>query len=177
MFQVNDRIVYGTQGVCVVTKIGKLSISVADKHRQYYTLCPIYQRDEVIYVPVDNSKIMMRPVLSREEVDALISEIAELDTVWIVNEREREAQYKAALLSCDCRELVKIIKTLYQRKQAREKEGKKVTSVDERYFSQAEDQLYGELAYVLDMEKEEVQPYIKNIVIQRSCIDKEETHC
>lgn len=168
MFQVNDRIVYGTQGVCVVTEIGKLSMSVADKQRQYYTLCPIYQRDEVIYVPVDNRKVTMRPVLSREEADALIEEMTELDTIWIVNEREREAQYKAALLSCDCRELVKIIKTLYERKKTREREGKKVASVDERYFSQAEEQLYGELAYALDIKKEEVKPYIKNMVIKKS---------
>lgn len=169
MFQVDDRIVYGTHGVCVVTAVGKLAMSMADKHKQYYTLCPIYQHDAVIYVPVDNHKIKMRPVLSKEEAEELIGEIPDLETIWIVNEREREVQYREALLSCDCRELIRIIKTLYQRKKSRVRDGKKVASVDERYFRQAEEQLYGELAYVLDMDKEEVEPYITEHMMKKSC--------
>lgn len=169
MFQVNDRIVYGTHGVCMVTAIGKLAMSMADKQKQYYTLCPIYQHDAMIYVPVDNHKVNMRSVLSREEAEALIEEIPEIETIWIANEREREVQYKEALLSCDCRELIKIIKTLYQRKKARVRDGKKVAAVDERYFKQAEEQLYGELAYVLEMEREEVEPYITERMMKKSC--------
>lgn len=139
MFEVNDRIVYGTHGVCTVTAVGKLSMSVADKHKIYYTLCPMYQKDSAIYVPVDNQKITMRAVLSREELQELLDEIGQIDTIWIANEREREVQYKEALLSCDCRRLVQIIKTLYQRKKSRMQDGKKVAAVDERYFKLAEE--------------------------------------
>lgn len=160
MFQVNDRIVYGTHGVCEVTAVGTLSMSVADKHRKYYTLCPLYQRESMIYVPVDNCKIKMRSVLTREEAQKLIEEVPKLEAIGIINERERESQYKEALLSCDCRELVRVIKTLYQRKKTRVEDGKKIATVDERYFHQAEEQLYGELAYVLEIDKEEVEPYI-----------------
>lgn len=167
MFQVSDRVVYGAYGVCTVTAVGELSISMADRHRQYYTLCPVYQKEAVVYVPVDSFKVKMRPVLSRKEADELIAEIPEIDTIWIANEREREGQYKKALLSCDCRELIKTIKTIYKRKQARVNSGKKVASVDERYFQQAEEQLYGELAYVLEMEREEVEPYIKDCVMKK----------
>ena len=38
--------------------------------------------------------------------------------------------------------------------------GKKVTVVDERYFKQAENQLYEELAYALNMNKNEIGDYI-----------------
>ena len=62
--------------------------------------------------------------------------------------------------TCDCEELVKIIKTLYLRKQQRLGSGKKVTVVDEKYFRQAEDKLYEELAYALGMEKKQVGTYI-----------------
>ena len=62
--------------------------------------------------------------------------------------------------TCDCEELVKIIKTLYLRKQQRLESGKKVTVVDEKYFRQAEDKLYEELAYALGMEKKQVGTYI-----------------
>ena len=83
-----------------------------------------------------------------------------LESVWIGNEKEREMQYKAGLRSCDCRELIRIIKTLYHRKMDRIKDGKKVTVVDERYFRQAEEQLYGELAFAMDMERNQVGEYL-----------------
>lgn len=168
MFQVNDLIVYGNHGVCKVEDVGTLSISMADKQKQYYTLRPVYQRESVIYAPVDNNKTIMRFVLSKEEVEALIQDIPNIESVWIGNEREREVQYRAALQTCDCRELVKIIKTLYQRKKLRIQDGKKVTVVDEKYFRQAEEQLYGELAFALEMPKDEVGAYITDSIQQKN---------
>lgn len=168
MYEVNDRIVYGTHGVCEVTDVGRLSMSVADRKKKYYTLRPIYQKDSLIYVPVDNQKIPMRPVMTREEAEQLLEEIPALETIWIGNEREREAQYKEAVLSGDCRELIRIIKTLYMRKKSRVEDGKKVAAVDERYFRQAEDLLYGELADVLGMDREEVGPYITDRIQKKS---------
>lgn len=166
MFQVNDTVIYGNHGVCKITDIGTLSISMIDKNKQYYTLQPVYQQTAVIYAPVENPKTLMRPVISKEDAEALIKEIPEIDSVWIASEKEREHQYKAALQTCDCRELVKIIKTLYMRKAARIQNGKKVTAVDEKYFRLAEARLYEELAYVLDMDKTQIAPYISDCAMQ-----------
>lgn len=152
--------------------VGTLSMSVADKHKLYYTLCPLYRQETVLYVPVENQKIIMRAAASRKEAEQLVAEIPEIETAWIANEREREAQYKEALRSCDCRELIKIIKTLYLRKKSRMKVGKKATAVDERYFRQAEEQLYEELAYSLGIGKERVQAYIVERITQKE--NKEE---
>lgn len=110
---------------------------------------------------------IMRFVLSKEEVEDLIQDIPNIESAWIGNEREREVQYRAAMQTCDCRELVKIIKTLYQRKKSRIQDGKKVTVVDEKYFRQAEEQLYGELAFALDMPKDEVGAYIADSIQQK----------
>lgn len=160
MFQVNDVVIYGHHGVCEITEIGKLKMSMADQEKLYYTLRPVYHRDSAVYAPVENRRIIMRPVITREEADKLIAHIPQIETVWIVNEKAREVQFKEALQTCDCEELVKIIKTLYMRKQQRLESGKKVTVVDEKYFRQAEDKLYQELAYVLGMEKNKVSAYI-----------------
>lgn len=160
MYQVDDLIVYGNHGVCRVAGVGTPAVPVADRNRQYYTLRPAYQKDQVIYAPIDNNKTVMRPVLTKQEADDLIEEIPKLSTVWIVNEKEREAQYKATIRTCDCKELVRMIKTLYERKRERVQSGRKVPVIDERYFHQAEEQLYGELAVVLQIPKEEVSSYI-----------------
>ena len=160
MFQINDVVIYGHHGVCEIIEVGTLLMPMADKEKLYYTLRPVYRRESVVYAPVENRKIIMRPVISKEEAQKLIKRIPEIETAWIVNEKAREFQFKEALHTCDCEELIKIIKTLYQRKQQRIESGKKVTVIDEKYFRQAEDKLYEELAYVLGMEKRKVGTYI-----------------
>lgn len=160
MFQVNEVVVYGHHGVCEITEIGTLKMPMADKEKLYYTLRPVYHKDSSVYAPVENHKIIMRPVITKEAAETLIRRIPEIETVWIVNEKAREVQFKEALQTCDCEELIKIIKTLYHRKQQRLESGKKVTVVDEKYFRQAEDKLYEELAFVLGMEKNQVSQYI-----------------
>lgn len=37
MYQVNDHVVYGNYGICVVKAIGKLEMDSAAKDRLYYT--------------------------------------------------------------------------------------------------------------------------------------------
>lgn len=160
MFQVNDVVIYGHHGVCEVTNIGTLVMPMADKEKLYYTLRPVYRKESVVYAPVENQRIVMRAVISKEDAEGLIQKIPQIETVWIVNEKAREAQYKESLQTCDCEELIKIIKTLYHRKRERLESGKKVTVIDEKYFRQAEEKLYEELAYVLGMEKNKVSAYI-----------------
>ena len=167
MFEVNDVIIYGNHGVCKIIDRGPLSISMADKEKEYYTLCPLYQSEAVIYVPVDGNKTVMRYVMSKEETEELIRDIPRLEANWSANEREREMQYRGAIKSCDCRELVKVIRTLYERRRSRMQNGKKATAVDEKYFKIAEEQLYQELAYVLKMKKDEVSPYIAECIQEK----------
>lgn len=160
MFEQGDYIIYGTSGVCVVDKIGSLdSLPTKDK-RLYYTLRPCYSKGSTIFTPVDNEKVLMRKVISKEEALQLIDEMEETECLWISDEKKRELQYKETFRKCDCRELVKIIKTIYLRKQDRLREGKKTTADDERYFHMAEDSLYGELAVALKMEKNEVKDFV-----------------
>ncbi len=53
----------------------------------------------------------------------------------VTNDKQREERYKEALKTCDCRVWVSMIKALYLRKQDRIEHKKKVTDLDERYFS------------------------------------------
>ena len=131
-------------------------------------ISPVYQRDAVIYAPVENNKTMMRSVISKQEAKKLIDEIEEIETVWTGNEQERETQYRTALRNCDLRELVKIIKTLYQKNKSRTDSGKKAMALDERYFNLAQNQLNEELAYALGMNKEDVSDYITRCVQEKN---------
>ena len=161
MFQAGDVIVCGTHGVCRVEKVGPLSSAVADRDRLYYTLKPLYERGSVVFTPVDNEKMVIRPVISREEALRLIDGIRDAEALGIEAERKREENYKTALKSCRAEELVKMIKTINARKRSRAARGKKATDADSRYVKLAEDYLYGELAISLDLERDQVKAFIR----------------
>lgn len=125
MFQVGDYIVCGSNGVCKVEEVGPLRLSRVSKDRTYYTLKPVYDAGGKIFIPVDNDKVVLRFILSKEQVMELLEEIPQIDRLWIKDEKKREQEYKSAVNSCDCKRLVQIIKTLYFRKRERIRNGKR----------------------------------------------------
>lgn len=163
MFERGEYIIYGCDGVCRVEDITHLTMSGANRERLYYVLVPLGAQGGRIYSPVDNSKVVMRKILTREEAWKLIDEIPDLEQFWISNEKFREESYKNAIKTCDCRQWIRIIKTLYLRKKDRIAQGKKVTGTDKKYLQMAEEYLFSELSAALGEEKDSIQ----NIISQR----------
>lgn len=130
------------------------------RDRLYYVLAPVSQKGGKIFTPVDNEKTPMRRVLTREEATSLIDRIPEIEELWISSEKLRENKYKECMRSGDCREWIRIIKTLYLRNQERSAQGKKVTATDEKYLHMAEEYLYSELEIPLEIPKNQVEQYI-----------------
>ena len=64
-------------------------------------------------------------------------------------------------LSCTAATAAGLIKTLHHRRELRARQGRRPTGLDDRYFRQAEDQLYGELGYVLGIAREDAPAYIR----------------
>ncbi len=61
------------------------------------------------------------------------------------------------LQSGDSTQSVRLLRALYKRKKQREAAGRRVTTVDEKYFFMAKDNLLNELAIALDMGVEEAE--------------------
>lgn len=162
MFNVGDYVVYGTNGVCKVTSIGPIDCPGVSMERLYYTMTPCYIRDSSVSTPVDNTRVVMRKVMTRAEAENLIDRMDEIDELEVREEKKREVEYKSILLSCDPEEIVGLIKTISERIKKRTGEGKKITSSDSKYIHIAEDSLYGELAIALGMERDNVGDYIKS---------------
>lgn len=164
MFGIGEFVVCGNKGVCSVENITTLNISGVDKDRKYYILKPLYLAGSTVYVPVDSPKESMRPVFTREEAEGLIQKIPEIELLSIINDKLSEQVYKECLKKNEPVELVRIIKTIYLRKQKRIEAGRKITAVDAKYFHIAEESLYGELAVALDMSRSEVEGYIAEVI-------------
>lgn len=156
MYEIGEYIVKANNGICRIEDIVHLDFSSADKNMLYYVLIPINDEKEKIYMPTNTENISVRKVMTSDEALELISKISEMNQTWIVNEKLREQRYKEAVRSNNPAELVGIIKLIYIRKQERLEQGKKTTTVDEKYFRIAEDRLYSELQFALNKTREEV---------------------
>lgn len=160
MFSVGEFIFYSYKGVCKVTDVGSLNLPGVPKDKMYYTLEPYGVEGDKIFTPIDNPKSLLRPLITKEAAMELIDHMDDMETLNVADERKRELCYRDAVKKCDCRELVKIIKTTYLRKRTRSAAGKRATAEDEKYFRIAEDTLYNELALALGMEANCVKDYI-----------------
>lgn len=165
MYNVGDIIVYGEHGVCKVAAVGPLQLG-GPGSRLYYTLRPYYHPELVIYAPIDNDRVVIRPPITREQAQQIVSELPRVPELEIPEEKGRETLFSQVQHTCDCRALAGLLKALYHRRAQRQKKGRRATSVDERYFHAAEDQLYGELAYALGMNREETPDYIRACLVQ-----------
>ena len=149
MFEKGEYIIYGRSGICKIEDITHLSISGIDQQKLYYVLAPLNTRGSRVYFPVDKKDANARRLISEKEAWALLDEIRDIPEIGITNEKLREDAYRQALNSCDYRQWVSIIKTLYQRKQMRISRGKKMGTTDERYMKLAEDARSRERAFVM----------------------------
>ena len=111
----------------------------------------------------NNERILkkMRRLLSKDEIHKLIDAMPEESTLWVRNENERKELYRTILSRGDPMELIKMIKAIYAHKLEREAEGKRLHMSDERFFKDAEQILYNEFQYVLDIQsKDDLMRYI-----------------
>ena len=173
MFGKGEYVVSGNKGVCLVDDITTLDISGVDKKREYYILKPVYMAGSTVYVPVDTAKESMRKVLSKDEAEKLIQEIPNISLIVTTNDKLLEQEYRECMKTNCCAEWIKIIKTIYLRKQKRLEAGRKVTAVDAKYFRIAEDNLYGELAVSLDMARNDVEAYITEALDKHAASETE----
>ena len=160
MFQINDTVTYGTNGVCKIEDITKKEFSGTTK--EYYVLKPVNDSAATLYVPVHNEKITgkMKRILSEQEVYQLIETMPEQEYIWFQKDNERKEQYKSIIARGNHGELIGMIKAIYLHKKKREAEGKRLHISDERFFKDAERILYDEFQYVLNIRREELLPLI-----------------
>ncbi len=170
MFQIGEYVVYGMNGVCTVEEIGPMNLNGLDESKDYYTLKPLYTKGSRVFTPVDNQKVVMRPILSKADVCKLIDEMPDIELIDVENDKNRELTYREAWKSCDCRRLIQIIKTITNRREKRLAQGKKMSACDERYLKQAKDSLYGEFAISLGIDKSEVEDFIEKRKLKREMV-------
>ncbi|MDR1915228.1 MAG: hypothetical protein LBQ58_01470 [Synergistaceae bacterium] len=162
MYQVGDLIIYGGSNcVCRVTNITKLDFPDIDRERLYYVLKPLHQ-DCVIYNPVDNTNILMRPVITRNDALALIDTIPDINTgTYCDNEFKQIMEHCESIIKTrDCAKLIELTMSLYSKKHFLLDHNRRFGTMEDAFMKRAEDILFSEFSVALDIPKEQVQSYI-----------------
>lgn len=166
--QINDYVMYRSTGVCRF--LGEKSQSPdGETEILYYKLKPMNDQNSTYYIPVRNADSKLRPLMTRDEVLALIDIIpkTEEDNIWTDNRRERRELYSKILRSDDQFAMMRMISSLYFRKLSSEETGKRFSSMDETAMKNAENLMLQEIGIVLGLEPEDVRKFIDERVQQR----------
>ena len=165
MYSIGDMVMYGSFGICKVTAIEKRDFT--GEEQEYYILKHINSEKNIFYVPTNNDAALskMHPICSKAEVDELISHMNSEGLIWIDNDGKRKEEYSRIIRNADKHEIIRLIKTLYLRRKELDESGKKLRSTDENYLSIAENMLFEEFAYALDIDRSEVVNYIEKHIV------------
>ena len=160
MLKQKDVVIYGNSGICRIVDIKK-EVFMGEQ-KTYYILKPLFEDKTTIHVPAFNEKLTskIKPTLKKAELLSLINSLNEIECVWIDNDKLRHEKYKEALDNGERRAIVSIIKTLALRRDELSKNGKKLRFTDEQCLNDAERIFEGECAYVLGIDRKEVQNFI-----------------
>ena len=130
---------------------------------QYYVLQPISDSRSSVYVPCGNADLVerMRPLLSHEEIDVLLSDADDVKMAWVDDRGERSMLYRAITVGGDRRELIRLICCLMRKKQERLALGKRLSSMDESALHECVRLVEEEFSMVLDIPRHEMGLYIQ----------------
>lgn len=159
MFEINDYVVY-KRNVCKIESIIKNKFN----NKDYYLLIPIDDTSLKIEIPIDSDKI--RSIINYDEFMQLMDSIPMINVID-VDDRIIELEYKRLMGSDNLEDLIKIIKTTYQKNKQREDTNRKVRDKDVYYFNKAEKCLYNEISLILNKSFDETKDYVVSYIQEK----------
>ena len=161
MFTIGDTVHYGMDGVCQIT--GIVERKIGGEYRRFYELHPYFRKSTVVFLPVDNDRLLsrVRPVMNEEQVMRSIYGLNDFESIWLDSDTDRKEAFQAIIRQGDNQQLLSLVKTLYERKQEMQKGGRMLRSADSAILKDAERLVNEEYAYVLGMEPGEIPAFIQ----------------
>ena len=157
MYQKGDYISYSGHGVCRISDIRAMDFGSGKQ--DYYIIEPIAAGSATIYLPIGNPKALLhlRPVLTKEEIDAIIFSVREEQIPWINDRKVRIAQFQQILSRRDTRELLMLASCLHKRKTERG-----LPAGELEMLHKAEGMIEQEFSFALNIQREDIGQYIRD---------------
>lgn len=148
MYNLEDVVVYKKVGLCKIIKISEMN------SMDYYTLETL-EKDMTVMCPISKEDLLIRKVVTLQEISQIKSNLEIADIVFINNIKERKDYYEELLKSAEPKNLAILIKTLI----IQNEHYKKLTGTENEYLEKAEKLFYPEICYVLEKAMEEVKNF------------------
>ena len=162
MFNKGDLVLYSAHGICKIDDICEKRISNVTK--KYYSLHPMEDRKLRISIPVDNDKIVMQELLTREEAENILESFKFEGYEWIQIDNERSNKYSEIIKQGNRKDIAKIVNTLMKKKIEIESNGKKFHEKDKKTLQGIQNILFSELAFILNTTNEEIEDKINSYI-------------
>lgn len=161
MFEIGELVVYGAHGVCCVSRMQEQTIG--RKKQTYLVLTPIRARATQYFVPIANPAAMAKllPLVSREELEALLASEKIHTVSWIPDENRRKQAYRELMSGGDREKLMQAVFTLYRQKDLQKAAGRKLHLCDEGFLHDAEKLLAEEIESVLELDSPGAIAYLR----------------
>ena len=162
VYQIDDVVMYGIHGVCRI--VGMESRTVDRKMTEYLVLEPQGQPGSRYLVPSGNPNAMakLRPVMSRQELEALLSSQEVRQDSWIADENQRKQHYRELISGGDRTALLRMIRTLHRHKKELAAAGRKFHICDDTFLRDAQRLIDTEFSVILGIQPSEVADYVLN---------------
>ncbi len=162
MLKLNEKVMYGTTGVCVVQSIEDKKIGREIK--RYYVLKPVSQTTSTVFLPANNETLLkkVRSVLSADEVRAMLKVLPSEPDVWVDNDAERKLRFGEIISSGDRKACLVLMRTLHNRQSELSTKGKRLHIADERALKEAQRLIHDEFSVALNMDLREVEEFVKS---------------
>jgi CarD family transcriptional regulator len=151
MYEIGDYVICGSGGVWRVTNTDGAAHELTR-----------HERGDVKRA-ADGDAEIVRKIVSKEEILDLISRVGFIRTITAPNDKIRNEFYLEAMEKYDEVEWVKVIKSVYLRK-----EEKRISAAESAYSEKAKDFLYGEISALLEIPMSEVDRCIAAAVSEDS---------
>ena len=163
MYQLGQKIVYGSHGVCNIVDLEDKKVD--GKMICYFVLEPADHPGTRYYLPAANPAALAksRPLSTKEQMyDYLRTPVTE--DIWIDHENKRKQRFRELLSSVDLRAMIDMVRVLREHRQVQLAQGRKFHQCDDNFLRDAQRIISAEVSVVFQIPMEQVESCLQQIV-------------
>ena len=149
-YKIGDYVMYSVSGACEVVEIGTLDFAGPDKI--YYSLKPVYDDRDTLYVAVNNEDKIARKVIGKKAAQEILDKIQKSKRHGDMPNKEA---CDAMIQQADSMEITNMIRHLRYIRSENKKNHKSLNIADQKLLNYAERVVSSELATALAISMEE----------------------
>lgn len=165
MFEINDVIVYQNGGVCKIVDI--CTPDFVDTDDKYYKMQPVDNVDSTIYVKINQQNCTIRPIITSEEANGYLKNCRDVDGIYVKDLKVRDKEFNETLRTCECEKWFALLKGIMNEQEKKRKQGKRLTSGDDRNRKRVERLLSTEFSSSLGITAKEAKKMIQEAMSEQ----------